>query len=369
MICPVILSGGSGTRLWPLSRQAAPKQFQRLLSGRTMIQETAARAMDPLEGGEGFAPPIVVCNERHRFVVAEQMRELGIAGTRIVLEPVGRNSGPAILAAALLVAEQAPETVLWMMAADAAIGDEPALRRAVAAAVAAARAGHVVTFGMTPTSAETGYGYVERGEKLVGVDGAYRVARFVEKPDRATAENYVRTGGFYWNAGMFVFTAATLIEEFTRHEPEVLAKMREAVARRVTDADFIRLDVASFTACRNISLDYAVAEKSSRNAVVPASLGWSDVGSWEALWELGAKDEAGNVTVGRTVTVDARGCYVRGEGTLAAVVGLEDVVLVATPDAVLALPRARAQDVKAVLEAMKAPGPGGERLDSLPGIV
>ncbi len=364
MICPVILSGGSGTRLWPLSRQAAPKQFQRLLSERTMIQETAARAMSPAEGGEGFAAPIVVCNERHRFVVAEQMRELGIAGTRIVLEPVGRNSGPAILAAALLVAEEAPETVLWMMAADAAIGDEPALRRAVAVAAAAARAGHVVTFGMTPTAPETGYGYIERGEPIAGIEGAFRVARFVEKPDRPTAEAYLASGGFFWNAGMFVFTAAALIAEFERHAPDVLASVREAVARRATETDFIRLGADAFAACRNISLDYAVAEKTSRNAVVPASLGWSDVGSWAALWELGAKDAAGNVATGRTVLVDTRGCYVRGDGTLAAVVGLEDVVLVATPDAVLALPRERAQDVKAVLDAIKAGG-----LDSIPGIV
>ncbi len=364
MICPVILSGGSGTRLWPLSRQAAPKQFQRLLSDRTMIQQTAARAIGQTPGGEAYAPPIVVCNERHRFVVAEQMRELGVAGTRIVLEPVGRNSGPAILAAALLAAETAPETVLWMMAADAAIADEEALQQAVQIAATAARAGHIVTFGMTPTAPETGYGYVERGAPIPAIPGAHRVARFVEKPDRATAQRYLAEGSFFWNAGMFVFTAATLIEEFARHEPEVLASIREAVARRATDPDFIRLDPAAFTACKNISLDYAVAERSTRNAVVPASLGWSDVGSWAALWELGAKDPAGNVAVGRAVTIDARGCYVRADDTLAAVVGLDDVVLVATPDAVLALPRARAQDVKAVLDAIKSGG-----LDSLPGIV
>lgn len=359
MICPVILSGGSGTRLWPLSRQAAPKQFQKLLSERSMIQETAARAL-----GEGFAPPIVVCNERHRFVVAEQMRGMGVAGTRIMLEPEGRNSGPAILAAALLVADQAPETVLWMMAADAAITDETALREAVAAGAKAARAGHVVTFGMTPTSPETGYGYIERGEPLAGAPGAFHVARFVEKPDRATAEAYLAEGRFFWNSGMFLFTAATLIEEFARWEPEVLARVREAVWRRQADPDFIRLDPEAFRACPNISLDYAVAERSTRNAVVPAALGWSDVGSWAALWELGARDGAGNVAVGRTAILDARGCYIRGEGTLAAVVGLEDVVLVATPDAVLALPRARAQDVKSVLEAIRAGG-----LDSTPGIV
>ncbi|MDE2333485.1 MAG: mannose-1-phosphate guanylyltransferase/mannose-6-phosphate isomerase [Rhodospirillales bacterium] len=364
MICPVILSGGSGTRLWPLSRQAAPKQFQRLLSGRTMIQETAARAITPLAPGEDFAPPIVVCNESHRFVVAEQMRELGITGSRIVLEPVGRNSGPAILAAALLVAEASPATVLWMMAADAAIGDEAALRRAVGVAVAAARAGHVVTFGMSPTAPETGYGYIEQGEPIAGIEGAFRVTRFVEKPDRATAESYLASGRFLWNAGMFVFTAATLIGEFERHAPDVLASVREAVARSTADADFIRLGAAAFGACRNISLDYAVAEKSSRNVVVPASLGWSDVGSWAALWELGTKDAAGNVTAGRSLAIDARGCYVRGEGTLAAVVGLEDVVLVATPDAVLALPRARAQDVKAVLDAIKTLG-----LDSSAGLL
>jgi mannose-1-phosphate guanylyltransferase/mannose-6-phosphate isomerase len=263
-----------------------------------------------------------------------------------------------------LVAETAPETVLWMMAADAAIGDEPALQRAVQVAATAARAGHVVTFGMTPTAPETGYGYVERGEPIAGIAGAFRVARFVEKPDRPTAERYLAEGGFFWNAGMFVFTAATLIAEFERHEPGVLKSVREAMATRTTDADFIRLGVDAFTACKNISLDYAVAEKSAHNAVVPASLGWSDVGSWAALWELGAKDAAGNVAVGRTVTVDSRGCYVRGDGTLAAVVGLEDVVLVATADAVVALPRARAQDIKSVLDGIRA-----ARLDSLPGIV
>lgn len=357
MICPVILSGGSGTRLWPLSRQAAPKQFQKLLSERTMIQETAARAT-----GEGFLPPIVVCNERHRFIVAEQMRELGLAGTRIMLEPEGRNSGPAILAAALLLADEAPDTVLWMMAADAAIADEKALHAAVAVGAKAARAGHVVTFGMAPTAPETGYGYIERGEALAGAAGAFRVARFVEKPDRATAQGYIADGGFYWNSGMFLFTATTLIEEFHRWEPEVLTRVRQAVWRRTTDADFIRLDPEAFRACPNISLDYAVAERSTRAAVVPASLGWSDVGSWAALWELGAGDDAGNVAVGRTALVDSRGCYVRGDGTLAAVVGLEDVVLVATPDAVLALPRARAQDVKAVLEAIRAGGPGAAEI-------
>lgn len=349
-VVPVILSGGTGTRLWPASRESLPKQLLPLVSGRTMIVETALRASPEA----GFAAPIVVCNEAHRFMVGEQLRQAGVAGARIILEPEGRNSAPAIAAAAVMVAETAPDTPLWMMAADAAITDLPALHQAVAAATAAARAGHVVTFGMTPTAPETGYGYIETGAALPGLAGVHAVTRFTEKPDAATAERFLAGGQHLWNSGMFLFTAATLIAELERHAPAVIAAVRTAVAARTTDLDFIRLDKAAFAKAPAISLDYAVAEKTSRAAVVPASLGWSDVGSWAALWELGAKDGAGNVTVGNVMVEECRGTYVRSDGPLVAVLGLEDAVVVATEDAVLAMPRSRAQDVKRIVDRLKA---------------
>jgi len=347
-VVPVILSGGSGTRLWPLSRESFPKQFWPLVSQRTMIQETAARAIGP-----GFAPPIVVCNESHRFVAAEQLRLLGIEGTRVVLEPVGRNSAPAIAAAALLVAETDPNAVLWMMAADASITDTAALAEALTHAVAAARAGHVVTFGMRPTAPETGYGYIEAGAALPGLSGVSAIARFVEKPDAATAQSMLDDGRHLWNSGMFVFTAATLIAELEQHAPAVLTAVRAAVAARRQDLDFIRLAETEFAASPNISLDYAVAERTSRAAVVQADIGWSDVGSWSALWELGSKDAAGNVTSGDVLLEGARNCYVRGDGMLTAVVGLQDAVIVVTDDAVLAMHRDRAQDVKKIVDTLK----------------
>jgi mannose-1-phosphate guanylyltransferase / mannose-6-phosphate isomerase len=350
-IVPVILSGGSGTRLWPVSRESFPKQLWPLLSDRTLMQETALRGVGP-----DFAPPIVVCNHEHRFLIAEQLRAAGVNDARIVLEPVGRNSAPAIAAAALLVAETDPNAVLWMMAADASIADEAALRSALQAAATAARAGYVVTFGMKPTAPETGYGYIEVGSPLRDAAGVHAIARFREKPDAETAARFVADGRHLWNSGMFVFTVNTLLEELEAHAPEVLPAVRQAVTDRTGDLDFIRLGVAAFTACPSISIDYAVAERTSRAAVVPADLGWSDVGSWSALWELGAKDAAGNVAVGDVVLEGAENCYVRSDGMLAAVVGLRDAVVVVTEDAVLAMHRGHAQDVKKIVERLKASG-------------
>lgn len=350
-VVPVLLSGGSGTRLWPVSRESFPKQFWPLVSDRSLIQETARRGV-----GDGFATPIVVCNQTHRFVVAEQLRAAGIAHPRIVLEPVGRNSAPAIAAAALIVAEQDPDAVLWMMAADAAIADVPALHEALAAAVAAARAGRIVTFGMRPTGPETGYGYIEVGAPLAGLPGVHDLARFIEKPDEAAAAAFSATGRHLWNSGMFVFTAATLLAEMERHAPDVLAALRPAVAARTQDLDFIRLDRDAFAAVPNISLDYAVAERTDRAAVVPADLGWSDVGSWGALWELGEKDSAGNVSVGDVLLEGASNCYARSDGIVTAVVGLQDVVVVVTEDAVLVMHRNRAQDVKRVVDRLRTAG-------------
>jgi mannose-1-phosphate guanylyltransferase / mannose-6-phosphate isomerase len=350
-IVPVILSGGSGTRLWPVSRESYPKQLWPLISDRSLLQETALRAVGP-----GFAPPVVVCNHEHRFLIAEQLRAAGIEGARILLEPVGRNSAPAIAAAAVLVAQTDPDAVLWMMAADAAITDTAALRTALDAAARAARAGYIVTFGMKPTSPETGYGYIEPAGPLPEAEGAFAVARFVEKPDAASAERMVKGGRHFWNSGMFLFTARTLLDELQEHAPEILPPVRRAVVEQQADLDFIRLGVDAFTACPSISIDYAVAERSSRAAVVPADIGWSDVGSWSALWDLGAKDASGNVTHGDVVLEDSEGCYVRTDGVLTAVVGLKDTVIVVTQDAVLAMNRAHAQDVKKIVERLKATG-------------
>ena len=350
-IVPVILSGGTGTRLWPVSRESYPKQFWPLVTARTMLQDTAARAAGP-----GFAPPLVVCSEGHRFIVAEQLEEAGIADARVVLEPAGRNSAPAVATAAVLN-EATPDAVLWIMAADAAIGDQAALLGALQVATAAARAGRIATFGIRPTRPETGYGYIEAGAPLSGAEQAghqaLEVVRFLEKPDASTAEAFLAGGRHMWNSGMFVATAGTLLAELAAHAPAVLDVAREAVAEGTQDLGFVRLG-AGFADAPSISIDHAVMEKTKLAAVVPCNPGWSDVGAWDAIWDVAAKDAAGNATTGPVTLVDARNCLVRSEGMLAAVVGLEDVVLVVTDDAVLACRRDRAQDVKKLVDKLKA---------------
>ena len=347
-ILPVILSGGTGTRLWPLSRESFPKQFWPLASDKTMLADTAARG-----SGAGFLPPMVVCNEAHRFLVAEQLRDKGAS---IVLEPVGRNSAPAMAVAALLAEESAQGAILWFMSADSAIDDVAALQAALIKAAAAAQAGAIVTFGMQPTTPETGYGYIESGDELPGSAGVRRVARFVEKPDAARAAEFVKTGRHLWNSGMFVASAATMLAEMEAHAPEVLKGARAAVTAAKRDGDFIRLDAAAFTATPAISIDYALMERTQKAAVVPASIGWSDIGSWAALWEVQPKDAAGNATHGPVELVGAKNCYVRSEGILTGVIGLEDVVVVVTDDAVLAMHRDHAQDVKKLVDQLKARG-------------
>jgi mannose-1-phosphate guanylyltransferase/mannose-1-phosphate guanylyltransferase/mannose-6-phosphate isomerase len=316
-----------------------------------MLQDTAGRAIGP-----GFAPPVVVCNEAHRFLVAEQLRAARIEGARILLEPAGRNSAPAVAAAALLVAEQAPDAVLWLMAADAAITDVPALHAALARAVVAAEAGRIVTFGMQPTAPETGYGYIEAGAELAEAPGVRAVDRFVEKPDAAKAADFLAGGRHLWNSGMFVATAATLVAELQRFAPELMRTVADAVAEATRDLDFVRLGAAAFSAAPAVSIDYAVMEKTALAAVVPASIGWSDLGSWAALWEAGAKDARGNVASGPVEMIDADGCYVRSEGILTGVIGLKDVVVVTAEDAVLVMPRDRAQDVKLLVDQLRQAG-------------
>ena len=350
-VVPVILSGGSGTRLWPVSRESFPKQLWPLVSERSMIQDTALRGHGP-----GFASPVVVCNQEHRFLIAEQMRLAGIDGARILLEPTGRNTAPAIACAAVLVAADEPDAVLWMMPADGAIQQVPALHAALAHAVAAARAGRMVTFGAKPHRPETAYGYMEVGAPLPGLPGVFDLARFVEKPDAARAAALVADGRHLWNAGMFVVSARTLLAEMRRHCPDVLDAATHAVEAARQDLDFIRLDPGAFAAAPSISLDYAVAERTEHAAVVPVDMGWSDVGSWDALWEQSPKDAAGNTAVGDVLLEHASNCYVRSDGILTAVVGLEDAVVVVTEDAVLAMHRDRAQDVKGVVDRLRTEG-------------
>jgi len=350
-VFPVILSGGSGTRLWPVSRESFPKQLWPLISEHSLLQETALRAVGP-----GFAPPVIVCNQEHRFLIAEQMRAAGIEGAQIVLEPVGRNSAPAIAAAALLIAERDPDAILWMMAADSAIADVEALHTLVERAVIGARAGRIVTFGMKPQGPEIGYGYVEVGEQLADAPGVFNLARFIEKPDRVTAERFVASGKHLWNSGMFIFSASLLIAEMEAYAPAVLSAVRDAVAARTEDLDFIRLDSGAFAASPNISLDYAVAEHTKHAAVVPANLGWSDVGSWDALWEISPKDSRGNVLVGDAWLENTDRSFVRTDGILTAVVGLQDVIVVVTEDAVLATHRDHAQEIKGVVEKLRNAG-------------
>ena len=349
LIVPVILSGGSGSRLWPVSRESFPKQLWPLVSERSMLQETALRARGP-----AFASPIVVCNNEHRFLIAEQVRNAGVADAQIVLEPVGRNSAPAITAAALLA--PSPDSVLWMMAADAAIDRVDALHAALGLAVPAARAGRIVTFGMQPHRAETAYGYIEVGPELADAPGVHALVRFVEKPDSATAATLWSGGNHLWNSGMFVFTARTLLREMRAHAPQVLDAVEKAVAARKQDLDFTRLDPAAFSSAPDISLDYAVAERTAHAAVVPADIGWSDVGSWDALWERLPKDPQGNAAVGDVLLEASQDCFVRSDGVLTAVVGLNDAVVVVTRDAVLAMHRDRAQDVKKVVDRLRAAG-------------
>jgi len=348
---PVILSGGSGTRLWPLSRSSLPKQLLPLHGERTMIQETVLRTQLP-----DAAPPILLCNDDHRFLVAEQMQEIGVTPGAIVLEPMGRNTAPAAAVAALIADESDPEAVILLLPSDHVVADEDAFRKAVAAAAAAAAAGYIVTFGMAPTAPETGYGYIQRGEPISGLEGAFKVSAFKEKPDAATAASYLADGGFFWNSGMFVFRADVLLKEIEALAPAIMPAVREAVAKSARDLDFIRLDADSFAKAPNISIDYAVMERTGRAAIVPCRIGWNDVGSWSSLWEICPQDEAGNVLQGDVVVHDTRNSFVHSEKTLTALVGLDGLVVIATKDAVLVADKNSAQDVKAIVDKLKAAG-------------
>jgi mannose-1-phosphate guanylyltransferase/mannose-6-phosphate isomerase len=351
MLITVILSGGAGTRLWPLSRELYPKQFLPLVGERTMIQDTALRAV----GLPDLSGPVVVCNEAHRFLVGEQLRQVGVEPRSILLEPAGRNTAPAVAVAALAaLSGQAGEApLLLVLPADHVLPDTAAFRKAVADAIPAARAGRLITFGVVPTQPETGYGYIRRGK---GEGPAWPVSRFVEKPDAARAKEFVESGEYLWNSGMFLLPARVYLEELARLDPEMSAACRRAFDAAAIDHDFGRLDKAAFEACRADSIDYAVMEKTSLASVVPLAGGWSDVGSWAALQDALSADGSGNVTRGDVVAEDARGCLLYSTDRLVAAVGLEGHVVIETKDAVMVAPKGRVQDVKRLVERMKLRG-------------
>ena len=351
IVHPVILSGGAGTRLWPVSRTLYPKQLLPLVSERTMLQETVRRV-----AGKGFAPPVVVCNEEHRFLIAGQLRELDIAPSRMVLEPVGRNTAPAAAVAALLLAGDDADAVMLLLPSDHVVEDVSGFLAAVETGLAAAENGALVTFGIPPTGPETGYGYIRRGAAYAGAKGCFRIARFVEKPDLEEARRLVRAGDYHWNSGMFLVRAGRYLEELERLKPEMVECCRRAVAGAVEDLDFLRLEAEAFSGIEPLSIDYAVMEHTEAAVVVPADMGWSDVGSWSALWEIGAKDGDGNVVLGDVITDGTTDSYIRSEGRLVAALGLDNVVVVATDDVVLVVRRDEAQNVKKVVEALARAG-------------
>jgi mannose-1-phosphate guanylyltransferase/mannose-6-phosphate isomerase len=350
MIYPVILSGGVGSRLWPTSRALYPKQLLPLVSEKAMLLETAMRV-----AGDGFAGPLIVSNDEHRFIIAQQMHEAGITPLAHILEPVGRNTAPAAAAAAAFIQARDPQGLLLILPADHHIANVDAFKAAIARGAELANEGKLVTFGVLPTGPETGYGYIKRGEKL-GDGSAYAVERFVEKPDAETARGYLDDGGYDWNAGIFMFRADTIIEEMRVHCPEIVACAGEAVVKGTRDLDFLRLEPVSFSACPSDSIDYAVMEYTSSAAVVPVDMGWSDIGSWSALWEIGEKDEAGNVVSGDVLVEDTKNCLVRSESGLAATIGVENLVIVDTGDVLLVASRDRVQDVKKIVERVAAAG-------------
>ncbi|MBD8528753.1 mannose-1-phosphate guanylyltransferase/mannose-6-phosphate isomerase [Massilia sp. CFBP 13647] len=349
-IYPVILSGGAGTRLWPLSRAVLPKQLLPLVADKTMLQDTALR----VAGLPGLQAPLVVCGNDHRFMVAEQLRAAGITPLGILLEPAGRNTAPAVAAAAHYLKAIDPEAVMLVLPADHVIENTGAFKEAVARAAGLVAGGGLATFGIVPQAPETGYGYIRRGAALPGCDDCYQVERFVEKPDLATAEGFVADGGYYWNSGMFMFAADQYLAELARFAPAIAEAAEKAVATGYRDLDFCRLDEAAFSSCPSDSIDYAVMERTANAVVVPADIGWSDVGSWSALWEVQQHDENGNARRGDVYLDGVKNSLVRAESRIVAVVGLEDVVVVETNDAVLVAHKSAVQRVKQVVEHLKS---------------
>ncbi|TAL88823.1 MAG: mannose-1-phosphate guanylyltransferase/mannose-6-phosphate isomerase [Rhodanobacter sp.] len=351
MLIPLILSGGSGTRLWPVSRKNLPKQFLTLTGHGTLFQQTIARTRRLPD----VAAPIVVASEDHRFLAADQLLEAGVEGATIVLEPLARNTAPAIALGALQALARDPDALLLVLPADHLIDNQAAFVDAVKQALPLAKQGWLVTFGVRPDRADTGFGYIRRAEAID--DHGFRVGQFVEKPDQATAETYLADGGYDWNSGMFLFKASRFLEELATHAPAMLTAVREAHAKAHADLDFVRVDRDAFAQVPDNSIDYAVMEKTQRAAVIPVSCAWSDIGSWSALWLSGNKDADSNLREGDTMAVDTRNSLLRSHPRhLLATVGVDDLIVVSTPDATLVARRDAAQDVKKIVEQLKAAG-------------
>lgn len=347
-ILPVILAGGAGTRLWPLSRKYHSKQYLTFDGAMTMLQSTAARI-----GALSCAPPIVICNEETRFLAAEQMRQIGQNKALILLEPDGRNTAPAIALAALEAIEKGDDPVMLVMPADHIIGDKAAFTAAVDFALPLAMDEHLVTFGITPTHPETGYGYIRSGA-AVFANGAFKVEGFFEKPDLETAKDYLSTRGYFWNSGIFLFRASCYLAELEMFRPDILAACRAAYAGKASDLHFVRFNEAAFMACSAESIDYAVMEKTSASVVVPLDAGWSDVGSWSALWDASEKDSAGNCELGDVLSLNGTGNYINAGSRMVAAVGLENMVVVETKDVVFVAPKDRAGEIKDLIADMTA---------------
>lgn len=354
MIYPVIMAGGTGSRLWPMSRELYPKQFLSLVGEQTLLQETLQR-LDGLE----TAAPLLICNEEHRFLAAEQLRQIGQLQHNIILEPVGRNTAPAIALAALAAVRKDEDAILLVLAADHAIADTQIFCDAVKQAESFAEQGALLTFGIVPGHAETGYGYIKRGSSK---GGAFEVAQFVEKPDPATAEQYLASGDYYWNSGMFLFKASRYLEELQTHRPDIYQACVKAMASTDADLDFMRVDEAAFSACPSESVDYAVMEHTRHAMMVPLDAGWSDVGAWSALWDIASKDSNNNVLKGDVISHNSAGNYIMAESTLVATVGVENLVVIQTKDAVLVADRHQVQDVKVIVSQLKEEGRNEHRL-------
>lgn len=348
---PVILSGGSGSRLWPLSRKQYPKQFLALTGDHTLFQQTLERLVF-----EGMEPPVVVSNQEHRFIVQEQLEALNLKTQAILLEPFGRNTAPAVAIAAMKLLAEGRDELLLVLPADHVIDDQRAFQHALALATNAAEKGEMVLFGVPANRPETGYGYIKAGDERGLPDGVIRVERFVEKPDEARAQQFVEDGGYFWNSGMFLFRASRFLEELKKHDADIYDTCLLALERSHSDGELISIDAATFECCPDNSIDYAVMEKTRRACVVPLTAGWNDVGSWSSIWEVHEKDSDGNVTMGDVVVHDSHNCLVHGNGKLVSVVGLEDIVVVETKDAMMIAHKDRVQDVKKVVNQLDAAG-------------
>ncbi|MBY7730297.1 mannose-1-phosphate guanylyltransferase/mannose-6-phosphate isomerase [Vibrio splendidus] len=377
MILPVILAGGSGSRLWPLSRELYPKQFLNIAGEQSMLQQTLQR-LQGLEGhlkGNECAAPLIICNEEHRFIAAEQARSANIQHSGILLEPVGRNTAPAIALAALQALDRsthseqnASDPTLLVLAADHHIANTSEFQQVISRGVDYAKQGKLVTFGITPNAPETGYGYIKQGEPLsplVQTDTnakeqsahhAYAIECFVEKPDQATAKEYIRSGLYLWNSGMFMFKASRYLEELSEHHPEILAACKLALSKQNTDLDFIRIDADAFKNSPSDSIDYAVMEKTSHATVIPMDVGWNDIGSWSAIWDVSDKDEHNNVIEGDVLTVDSQHNYIHAENKLVATVGVDNLIIVETKDAILVANKDKVQGVKSIVSQLNQAG-------------